>query len=87
MQLDGEVDQISVFKDASVVELMHKNRIVIAKSSAGRTAVEQPCDVGNIFRGSKARFRKYKNAEHQSSYVVPLQFINKFHDLWKVHHT
>jgi hypothetical protein len=30
MQLDGEVDQISVFKDVSVVEFMHKNRIVIA---------------------------------------------------------
>ena len=41
--------------------LLIHNKICIFKSSAARTAFEQFCYAGNVFKSSKTRFRAAKN--------------------------
>ena len=84
LQLDGEIDQIGIYDDAALQQLLHENLICVSKSSAGRTALEQPCDVGNVFRGSKATFRKSKYSEKK--YAIEASFDTMFKEIWKEHH-
>ena len=83
LQLDGENDQIAVFDEPAVQELMQENRICVGKSSAGRTGLEQPCDVGQIFRGSKTKFRAMKLTKNHE---VPIAFQEQLNAIWRRHH-
>lgn len=84
MQLDGETDQIEVYNNTELLELLKQNKIAIAKSSASRTALEQPCDVGNIFKGSKTRFRNSLYNQHK--FAIPQTFTAYFYSLWTKNH-
>ena len=81
LQLDGELDQIDVFEDSEIKNLMNDNHIAVLKSSASRTAVEQPSDVGPIFRAAKSRFRKYRKSGKLPD--IPSAFETMFNDVWK----
>jgi transposase len=54
LQLDGEPIQIACLKSASTLEKLAAHNIDVGKSFHSGTAVAQPCDAGNLFRGSKA---------------------------------
>ena len=50
--------QIEPFIQGEVLEAFDAENIVVGKPPASTTATTQPCDVGNIFRGSKAHLAK-----------------------------
>lgn len=56
-QLDGESTQIDIYKDPKVISKILSSNVIVAKPPASTTAVTQPCDRGNVFRGSKATLK------------------------------
>jgi hypothetical protein len=63
LQLDGEPIQIACFKSLETIRKLKENCIDVGKSFHSGTAVTQPCDAGNLFRGSKAVNKSLMNFE------------------------
>ena len=55
--LDGEPRQIECYESSSMLKDLHEKHITIAKPPASTTENTQPCDAGNIFKGSKTVLR------------------------------
>jgi hypothetical protein len=53
LQMDGEVNQITIFSDPAVQESLFNHEIEIGKLPASYTAIGQPCDAGNQFKALK----------------------------------
>jgi hypothetical protein len=81
--LDGEHKQIEIFKEKDMQLFLNANCICIGKTSASRTAMEQPCDVGSVFKASKSRFRAEKYTSQK--YAIPDSFVDQFKTIWKIH--
>jgi hypothetical protein len=59
----GEPIQIKVFEDKDVLRLLNDHSIVVGKPPASTTAITQPCDSGNCFRGSKTTNKRLNDAD------------------------
>ena len=53
LTFDGEQVQINVYRDESLQDLFKDLNTYLGKLSASCTAIQQPCDRGNIFKGAK----------------------------------
>jgi hypothetical protein len=62
-QLDGEPIQIKVFEDKDVLAMLNAHSIVVGKPPASTTAITQPCDSGNCFRGPKTTNKRLNDAD------------------------
>ena len=62
-QLDGESTQIGIYNDNAVVNDLNEANIMVVKPPGSTTAVTQPCDRGNIFRGSKATLKTINDTD------------------------
>ena len=54
-QLDGEPEQIAIYSKPAILKLFKENNVLIGKQCASSTEIEQPCDIGNCFKGSKTK--------------------------------
>jgi hypothetical protein len=53
IQMDGESLQVAAYTRPKVLECLKENNIYVGKSSPSCSAIQQPCDIGDAFRGSK----------------------------------
>ena len=56
-QLEGELEQVSVYTDDSLLATLKDCHIMIGKPPGSTTATTQPCDVGKCFLSTKAKLR------------------------------
>ena len=56
-QLDGEPEQIAIYSKPAVLKILEENNVLVGKQSASTTEVQQPCDVGNCFKGTKKKLK------------------------------
>ena len=61
LQLDGEPIQIKCFEEPEVLKVMEVNNTTVSKLPASTTEASQPCDRGNLFKGSKTKLKYIKD--------------------------
>lgn len=62
-QLDREPIQLVPFENDSTIKCLSDNHVAVGKPPASTTAITQPCDAGNCFRGPKAKNKKINNKD------------------------
>jgi hypothetical protein len=62
-QLDGESTQLDVFQHPNILDMMRENNFVIGKPPGSTTAITQPCDAGNCFRGPKTSLKRINDMD------------------------
>ena len=55
--MDDEPEQIAIYSKPSVLKVLEENNVLVGKQSATTTEVQQPCDVGNCFKGTKKKLK------------------------------
>jgi hypothetical protein len=80
LQLDGEAVQINAFQNESIKSAFDKKHVIVAKSPPMLTHKLQPCDVGNIFRGAKAKKINAQYVMQDTVSVEKVEKIIKYHE-------
>ena len=80
-QLDGEMKQIEIYRDPSILQLLLENNIIVGKLPASTTEITQPCDRGNIFKASKTRNKNIGDDDVKKD----VHMIDKLNEIFKNH--
>jgi len=64
-QSDGELNQISIFTEPEIQNMLIDNHIIQAKQNPSNTEREQPADAGDVFRAWKGALRGINDADVQ----------------------
>jgi hypothetical protein len=84
-QLDGEAVQIDPFKTNAMIKLLSDNNIHVGKPPGSTTAITQPCDAGNCFKGPKTsnKYIKDHDVKHMKWMLERLSnIVFKPHNEW-----
>jgi hypothetical protein len=83
-QLDGEAIQIDIYKSQQVQNILEENKIHVGKPPGSTTAITQPCDAGNCFRGPKATNKHLRDADVMDNHVMLRRLDKMFsqHNEW-----
>lgn len=68
--LDGEPDQIEMFKDQDIIDLCNENNIVIGKPPASTTEITQQLDAYNYFKSPKTRLKYITDRDVQDDELL-----------------
>ena len=80
LQIDGEDVQIGCLKDEDLLALLRDLSIDVTKSFHSGTATTQPCDAGNMFKGSKKLNKHLKDGE-----ILNIDLMKRVKDVFKQH--
>jgi hypothetical protein len=61
--IDGEIPQIRVYQEQTILDKMEANNIVVGKVPASTTAITQPCDRGNCFKAAKTALKHIRDEQ------------------------
>lgn len=83
-QLDGEAVQIEIFKTKNMQNLLAENKIHVGKPPGSTTAITQPCDYGNCFRGPKTTNKHLADSDVKNNEIMlnVLSQIFASHNVW-----
>lgn len=80
-QLDGEDVQLKPFESPRIMGLLKNSKIHVGKPPGSTTAVTQPCDRGNCFKGPKVTNRKINNKDVRNNTFM----LRKLKELFDEH--
>lgn len=77
--LDGEARQIKGFEDPEIQSYLKANNIVVGKPPGSTTAITQPLDAYNFFKGIKTSLK------HQKDHVINMKVRKEIEDIFVQH--
>lgn len=81
-QLDGEPVQIECYSVPAILDVLDGSSIVVGKPPASTTAITQPCDRGNCFKGPKTTNKSIsdKDVSQNTEMIKDLTAIYQKHE-------
>lgn len=82
LQIDGEDIQMSCLNDEALRAKLLDLNINVTKSFHSGTAISQPCDAGNMFRGSKKVNKHLRDGD-----IINLALLKRVQAVFKLHNS